>query len=285
MTILNEYNQYRYDFSNYPKEGIVSKFPLHIDIELTNRCNLQCKPCPFHGTNALFRQDPCDMDFKLYKKIIDEGSKKGLKAVKLNFGGEPLLYKYLIKAIKYAKKSGIIDVQINSNGLLLSSKMIDALIDSGLDLIIVTDYGNPLQVKNLTELQTKKQWKGFQTPPKLIVKAENSEWWKYIADKVEIIKYYDYDNLNENFTKSDFKCEQPWQRFLVLADGTVCSCSCGIVMVDKILGNAWNFDLEDLWNSNQMKFMRICHANSDTHLLRDCRLCPARNEWIEDQNL
>ena len=78
---------------------IVSEFPYNIDFDLTTRCNLECSRCPFHGKHALFKQEPQELDFKLYKKVIDEGAKKGLQAIKFSFSGEPLLYRQLKEAI------------------------------------------------------------------------------------------------------------------------------------------------------------------------------------------
>jgi len=44
------------------------------------------------------------MDFELFKQIINEGAKKGLKAVKFGFSGEPLLYpETVLKLAKYAR--------------------------------------------------------------------------------------------------------------------------------------------------------------------------------------
>ena len=103
---MSEYQEYRKNWEEYPKKCFVSRFPLHLDIELTNRCNLNCKFCPYHSEDAPFKPNIYeDMDFEMYKQIIDEGSKKGLKAVKLNYRGEPLLYDKLPEAIKYAKDS------------------------------------------------------------------------------------------------------------------------------------------------------------------------------------
>ena len=61
------------------------------------------------------------------------------------------------------------------------------------------------------------------------------------------------------------------------------SCSCGTVMVEKFLGNAWHWDLESLWIKQEMKFLRMCHENRNSELVRICRVCPERNEYIRRQ--
>lgn len=245
-----------------------------------------CNACPHHGPNRINNRIPQDMNFELYKKIINEGSKKGLRSIKLNFGGEPLLYDRLIDAIYYAKQEGILDVRLNTNASYLKNEIIKEIIESGLDLLIISDYHQITQFENIIELSRQRELLNSRTPRIRVILRENEDpkkWWD-VADEIVQDKYYRYD-LNENFTPSDFKCPQPWQRFLILADGTVCSCSCGVFIYTKILGNAWNFSLEDLWNGKQMKFLRYCHEFGETHLLKQCRMCPARKEYIKKEGM
>ena len=44
--------------------------------------------------------------FEAFKEIIDEGVKKGLKAIRLNYINEPLIRRDIIDFIKYANKKG-----------------------------------------------------------------------------------------------------------------------------------------------------------------------------------
>ena len=41
-----EYWEYRKNWEEYPKNGITPEFPLCINIETTNVCNLDCIMCP-----------------------------------------------------------------------------------------------------------------------------------------------------------------------------------------------------------------------------------------------
>lgn len=278
-------DDYRSAWESYPKNHHVSDFPLHLDIELTNKCNLKCNMCPFHGPNKVDHRKQKNMDFEFYRKIIDEASKEGVMSVKLNYGGEPLLYPYLSNAITYAKNSGIHEVQLNTNGLLLDKKKSILLLISGLDLLILSDYGFPDQVLNLVSFNFyKKQYK--KKKPVIRVKAFNTGWWKYsgLCDEVQVPEYFDYCNVEEMFDKSSFECTQPWQRMLVLVDGTACKCSCGSLNDDKKLGNIKNFTIKELWTSKQMNYLRSCHEFHDTHLIQMCRKCPSRNEYIKKEN-
>jgi len=278
-----EYQQFLDEWDKLPEACITSSFPLSLDIELTNRCLMSCEKCPHHGPNRINERIPQDMDFELYKKIIDEGSEKGLRSVKLNYAGEPTLYDRLIDAIIYAKSKGILNVQINTNGMNLTEEYCYQLIGSGIDIIIISDYHSKKQFENVRNLARSRDF--FSETPKIriMIKDKGGGNWGAIADEICFDKYYEY-NLEEDFKPSEFKCPQPWQRFLILADGTVCSCSCGIFIMEKILGNAWHFSLEELWNGKQMKFLRYCHENGESHLLRQCRMCPARKEYLKEND-
>lgn len=276
------YNQYRRAWKVYPKRHIVSRLPIHLDIELTNRCDRECEMCPFHGKQAQYKREPEDMDFEMYKRIIDEGASKGLYSIKLNYGGEPLLYPYLIDAIAYAKARGIMDVHINSNGIKLTKKLVIGMISSGLDLFILSDYDLSIQHANVIVLKAIRDVSGSEKP-KIRVKTENPEKWEGIADEIVGTKFYDYNNLEYDSTPSKFECEQPWRRFLILSDGTVCRCSCGMLLPDKIMGNINCNTIEELWNSEYMNYLRFCHEEHCTELLESCACCPVRIEFINQR--
>lgn len=273
------YNQYRRAWDTYPKKHIVSKFPLHLDIELTNRCDRECEMCPFHGDQAEYKREPEDMDFGMYKRIIDEGASKGLYAIKLNYGGEPLLYPYLVDAIAYAKNAGIMDIHLNSNGIQFNDKKIIDLVTSGLDLFILSDYNLKEQHTNIITMKAIRDIRG-KDKPKIRVKTDNPEKWEGIADEILPTKFYDYNNLEHDSTPSKFECEQPWRRILILADGTVCRCSCGMLLPDKIMGSVNCNTIENLWNSEYMNYLRFCHEEHCTELLESCSCCPSRIEFI-----
>ena len=278
---MNEYQKYRKNWNEYPMKHIVSEFPLHLDIELTNRCNLTCPQCMYHGKQAIYKQKSYDLDFELFKQIIDEGAQKGLQAVKFGFSGEPLLYPRIVDAVYYAKCEGILDVQINSNATLLTESMCIDLIDCGLDLFILSDYGLKKQFENGKDLYMLKG--KFRNPTIRIKTLEPIKWVRYSNEIVEHT-FYDYNHPNEmNFEKSDFECPYPWQRLLVRSNKEVMKCSCGSIIPEKFLGRADILDIADLWTSAAMKFLRACHELHDTHIPRMCRMCPARTEYIKKQ--
>ena len=282
MKMGKEYRKYRKLWDELPKEEKVTQFPLHLDIELTSKCNLNCPICPYHSKDAPFPVEPANMNIFLFRKIIDEGSEKGLKSIKLNFSGEPLLYPLLTQAIEYAKQKKILDIMINTNGTLLTNNLCHELINAGLDLIIITDLNLPIQKMNVIMLKTIRDLHGRKNP-KIRIKTFKSENWENIADEITEPEVYDYHNLENDYRKSSYKCYQPWVRLLILVDGTICRCSCGTLMNDKIIGNVHSSSIEELWNSEYMNYLRFCHSNKVSELVQSCLCCPGRTVFINKE--
>jgi MoaA/NifB/PqqE/SkfB family radical SAM enzyme len=107
-----------------------SYYPIRIWIELSSRCNLRCRFCV---NKTLPSDQKGDMDFQLFKKIIDEIAGK-VHDVNLFHRGEPLLNNDLIPMIAYAAKNGV-KTRIHTNATLMNKKLDKNIILSGLDLV------------------------------------------------------------------------------------------------------------------------------------------------------
>jgi len=120
---------------NIEKNYKLHDFPPSVIVESTLYCNYNCIQC---GHSQLTRPKG-NMDINLYKKIVDEVAVESPSSeFWLAFYGEPLLLKYkLYYMIKYAKDSGLENVIINTNGMLLTDEMADLLIESGLDRMVL----------------------------------------------------------------------------------------------------------------------------------------------------
>lgn len=109
-------------------------------MDLTDRCNLACKMCEWK--HKLSRKN--DMDFDLYKSIIDEGKRLGLKDLLVGSVGEPLLYRRLPEALDYAKERAI-RLGITTNlSMALSIELFSSLLD--LDRLYVSIDGATKEV-------------------------------------------------------------------------------------------------------------------------------------------
>ncbi|MEN7982329.1 MAG: radical SAM protein [Nanoarchaeota archaeon] len=109
-------------------------YPLSMIICPGNICNLNCQLCPV-GLKESGR-DKGLMKFSLFKKIIDECGPY-LYEIYLYNWGEPLLNKDIFKMISYAKKFNIKTI-ISSNLMIFDKELKEKLVNSGLDMIIVS---------------------------------------------------------------------------------------------------------------------------------------------------
>lgn len=110
-------------------------FPELVIVELCGFCNLRCIMCP----SPHLKRERGVMSWEIYKKIIDEiAEKRPETQLWPAIMGEPLLMgDKIIEYIAYAKKKGIKEVILNTNGTLLTPEMYRKLADVHLDKIIV----------------------------------------------------------------------------------------------------------------------------------------------------
>lgn len=114
------------DFSVFP-------LPRVVRLELSSRCNLRCIHCP---TGIKKGSPRGDMSFEIFNRIIDELKKySGVDVAVPYHGGEPFLNKNIFEMIRTLKSIGIHFIKIDTNGMLISDKVISEIIESGIDLI------------------------------------------------------------------------------------------------------------------------------------------------------
>ncbi len=130
-----------YWFSTIVKKDYHRGMPVSISIEPTTSCNLQCPECP-SGLRKFTR--PTGM---LNNKVMDEVMKQFsdyLMYVTFYFQGEPLLNKKFSDYVKILKNKKIV-VATSTNAHYLNAENSLALIDSGLDRLIISLDGADAQ--------------------------------------------------------------------------------------------------------------------------------------------
>ena len=117
-------------FSYLKRKEIPGYMPSRLWIETTSRCNLACGMCINKDMPSSQKKD---MDFNLYKKIIDEAD-GAVYDVNLFHRGEPLLHPQIADMISYAAARKI-RTRLHTNATLLDGKLSRDLILAGLDMI------------------------------------------------------------------------------------------------------------------------------------------------------
>jgi len=106
-------------------------FPTQVQIDLTNKCNLNCIYC-YNRYNLI---EGSDLSDKGWHNIIDKLITQ-VKPIYVSFsGGEPLIRANLLFSLtKKLKKAGI-NVHLNTNSLLIDEKIAKELSELGIDKI------------------------------------------------------------------------------------------------------------------------------------------------------
>lgn len=255
---------------NHKKLHLRNKPIIH-DIELTNHCNLNCIMC----VRDLMTRKKGFMDFNLFKKIIDENY-KDMNFIYLQNHGEPLFHKDIDKFIAYLKRKKI-KVGLHTNGLLLTKKITERLIKSGLDSIRFSFDGVTKEVyekirkgsnykkvmnnlKNLIEIKKKKLDADIKIEMQIIRMKETEDsinkfkhFWKDKVDRIIIKDMIDWRG-NINY-KRIVPCLYAWKSVVILWNGDVVPC-CNDWNGSFVLGNIRRDTLRNIWNNKKYKILR-----------------------------
>ena len=303
LSPTNKFNHYRELWREASEFKALTSFPLHLDIELSGVCNLKCDSC---FQNGLITQPLGLMNFHLFKEIIDEGSKKGLCAIKLQIRGESLLHPRFFDCVDYAKQKGILDIQVTTNGTLLDHLMIRNILDSGLDAVILSvdshhaqslfqkknNYSYSSLEEKINQLLDarekagkKKPWIRLQSSISHGDSKSHKAAKSYLknkfpkADIFVVSRIFDfrcdydaYPDLHENYEL--LPCAYLMHRLAIYWDGEVTVC-CSDYNNRFNLGSFPAQSIESIWNSKKLQGFRNCHLQGNRKHMDICRHCQA----------
>ena len=258
-------------------------------IEPTNTCNLRCSFC--FVTEGMTRPEGF-MSFELFKKIIDDTP--GLEHLCMHNWGEPLLNQDIFRMFDYAHRAGVRWIVMNTNGTLLTGKMIDQIVASPLSIVRFSIDGSaetferirgvPLQKieNNILKLKRKKQAARPSLSLGVVFTVEDDTWqevspyirhWEGIVDHVrtqpKLIQSPRREVCPEPFGKE-------YGKLVVLWDGTVIPC-CVDYNATLNLGNAWTDRVADLWRAERIAELRDRHLKGDfPPVCQNCNECDTR---------
>ena len=295
-----EYRGYRHKWHTYPKDGTVADFPLFLDIEASAYCNLRCPHCI--QTDSQFEKGIMPMD--MFQRVIDEASDNGCYGCKFHTigRGEPLTNPWLPKMIAYAKKKGLIDVYLNTNGVLLSASIWRGpLLDAGLDRISISvdglgeDYnryrsgGNFwaltetverfFNLRNVFGYKTKIRIQTVDLGFSLEYLERYARYWSLWCDEVGVVKFKDMVNRKYG-VKDSWICPQPWQRMSVLWDGSILPCNHDDRQYAR-LGTFPEMSLKKAWHGPGMRLIREAYRRGQGHFIGACDGCFLRTSEIK----
>lgn len=295
-----DYFEYRRNWNDVPREKLETPFPIHLDIETTNICNLQCPMCP--RTILLAEGSFSDLGFMTkdeYANIIDQGIKNNVKSIKLNYLGEPLAHPDVVWQVQYAKDKGVLDVMLNTNASLLTKEMSEKLLNAGLDNLFVSfdavdpeDYSiqrtgttigkvidniynfSIIRKKIRPECQLRLSMVMYKDPKWMSQFDAMKIMWNQHIDALGYGYYVDRESVSQKYypKKEEFFCAQPFQRMFLKYNGNVTIC-CVDDKDETIVGNWKSTSLKDIWLGASYKEIRKKHACGSYYDIEMCRKC------------
>ena len=116
-----------------------SKGPTSVDIELSNRCNLRCKMCWFHGENGI--GDRYQNSEMATEEILELINQLATYRPHIYFGGgEPFIREDFLTIMAHVKSFGL-PISFTTNGTLLDQKKIQKVVELGVDAVNISVDG------------------------------------------------------------------------------------------------------------------------------------------------
>ena len=266
-----------------------------VTIEPSNICNSACLMCPYPKMTR-----PKEvMPMELFKKIVDDCAKNGIRKFNLNFYNEPFLDPIIFERIEYLKSKNV-RIQLFSNGSVLDDDKINKIITSGLNDIRFSVDGARKEtyekirrglsvektVSNILRLVERKKQMNSSSPRVAVVfvRSENNEgeqedfkkFWTGKADKI-IISFDDNRNDTSKFSFADrsvkpYPCLRLWTEIVVMSDGRAVLC-CIDYDGSVVVGDFNNQSLKEIWNSDKISKIRKKHLTYAADEIPICKKC------------
>lgn len=286
------------DFAETEKKYKVEEYPLNVAIEVSTFCNLKCIMC----SNKSLKRKKGRMELPLYKKIIDDVADNSPETrIWLDFYGEPLLARYsLFYMIWYAKKKGLKNINLNTNGTLLSLEMIDMLIDSEIDFISIDmdAYSKELFEKirvgadrdavydNIRNFIKRKEERGAAKPileVKIIEMEENKKeidkiinYWSDYKIRINVRKRSTWggnvDNPDVRKPTERYACGFAVGQFVIAWDGRVAVCGWDCE-VEEVQGDMNNQTIKEIWKHKKENVIAFHMEHQFEKLPMICQKC------------
>lgn len=293
MTNKFKYWLYRRQWDIAPY--ILPAFPVHLDIELTSRCNLSCSICPHSIIPKTFPIG--DMPFEMAIDVLKQGAGKA-KSVKFNWRGEPFLYKDLPGVINYAKQSGYVDIMLNTNGMVIWDKIKNAITAGLTSLIFSIDAPNKQEYeamrpgskfeKVMINLQLACDCKrdypnlrmGVQARVKVATPAIIQRFQAILPQGCDLKiapATWRTDAIKKPEGLKRKNCLMPWRRLLIDWQGNVYPCCCQWNAKYPSYGNINNKTLKEIWGGNKLNNLR--KRLKEGKFENECTKCFSRESY------
>ncbi len=256
-----------------------ARWPEIVQIESTNLCNAKCVFCP---RDEMQRRQGI-MDMALFQKVADECAALGIGHIRMHNYGEAFMDRQLVEKVRYAKRLGIPEVGLISNGPLIPDAAARGMVEAGLDAINISvdaagkdifertrlGLNYDKVIANIERLIRTRDEAGKRRPKLILsfVRQDNSneehafiEHWRARADKIHITDLHNWAGTLNHESDINFPCYRPWLTFTVLWDGRVSLC-CADFDGREILGDLRTASIREIWNAEPYRRARRAHLD------------------------
>jgi hypothetical protein len=287
--------------ADYIKRNVNTDFPLILNIEPTNACNLNCYVCPRNKSGRPVGY----MDFDLFKKIIGEcKTHKRLNMINFHKDGESLLHPRIYEMIRYARQARVANVlHMNTNGLPLDKSNARELLLSGIDDVTISIdaardetfkkiKGAALLKKvesNVEGLFSMRRQLALERPfvRVKIMEFEDTKGreveefldrWRGVADDIQVTGVHNWSGgirdlaVTDEVEKKRFPCNLLWYALAINWDGRVSTC-CIDWDLSALVGDARLETIHQIWNGRRIKELRKAELCGNHNLAKVCMEC------------
>ena len=284
-------------------------FPRYLEIETVNACNARCPMCTIED----WQRNTPTMKDDLFKHVADEIIDHSDEVIRVSLyrDGEPLLDKKLPNRVAYLKDGGVNATTISTNVSLLTEERSRALLEAGLDMIILSvdsldkevfeNIRRRLKFEEVLENALKFIELRDQIRPQTriymrMIRQEGNldEWPSYEAywrpklsdnDRLYYHNIFNWGGQLQGFKSVEgsyepgLPCVALWSLLVIFGDGRVPLCNVDFNNVYPI-GSVLEHSIEELWKSKVMNDLREQHLTGKKSCISICENC---NVWDEGQ--
>ncbi len=289
-----KFDEYRALWHLAPRYHMLGRVPMHLDLEVTTRCQLKCPGCPSVKT----KYSKGDMNPIVAMVAMEKHRQGGGLSVKFNWRGEPTLYPYLGVLVAYATKLGYVDTMINTNGVAMDEEMSRVLLGAGIKTVAWSiDSVEPTRYAKLRPgANLKSVLKNLETFCRLAEKMKSDvfirvqrirypdekmsdqDFCMYFARKFPRVNSVATNAYKEKDTSKVWEgvpsepCAQLWQRLIIMHDGQVGPC-CEANRFGKSFGHFPEDDLTSIWHCQKLNDLRRLHSENRQNEIEACAKC------------